>query len=1070
MIAFFARHPTAANLLMLVLVVLGVMQLPQLKRETFPDITPKQVQVSVVYPGASAEEIEESVAQRIEDAVESVQFVKETVSDCREGIANVTVEMEEGAEFIVFKDDIATEVDAIDDFPAGAEDAVIKQLGTTDPVITVVVTGDMTITDLKAHCEQLKDQLLQLPDVSQIDLTGFSDHQLRVELSAEALKRFDLSVRAVADIVASQSADIPAGDIETSQQDMLIRFVEQRTSPRRLEDLVIRAGESGAEVTLGDIGKVVDVFEDDEVTTLLGSLDNAESSVSDEKSRSSATFQERRAGLLVVKKNKTDDVIRVASAVKKFVDAERKRTPSVNLTLSNDASKLVIDRLDLLVKNGWQGMVLVFFTMWLFFNWKLSFWVVMSLPVSFLGAFYLMPAMGLSVNMLTMVGMLLALGILMDDGIVIAENIASHRAGGKPAMQAAVDGVAEVAGGVFSSFLTTVCVLGPLCFLSGDIGTVLRVIPMMLILVLIVSLVEAFMILPSHLGHSLGHHADGDEEQNGGGSASRDSNEPQRNWFRRRVDSSVDYVRERIFGRFVDTCVHFRYLTIGCTVGLFIATLGLMAGGIVGFQPFPDLDGDVVKAKLVLPAGTPLRRTREIVERITSSLEGLNKEHAPQQPDEQNLVKTYVVEFNKNDDAFETGPHVCTVTVDLLSAEIRTTRIDDFIAEWKQRIGSPADALLLTISDDTFGPAGRPIEVRIQGRDPDQMKLASADTIAWFNQFRGVRNVADDLRVGKNEFRIRLKEGAFGLGLNTSSMASQVQAAFQGITADEVQVGSESYEIDVRLARDEKDDLADFDYFQFTLLDGKQVPLETVAHVEQARGWSRIARIDGGRTLTVRGDTDSRIVSGSALVARFQKEKMPELIEKYSGLGFNFEGATKETQTTAQSMATAAATGLIGVFVLLSFQFRSYVEPLLVMVAIPLALTGVFWGHWLMRLDVSMPSMMGFVSLAGIVVNDSLLLVLFLKQNLAEGKDPYQSAADASRARFRAIMLTSLTTIAGLLPLLFETSLQAQVLIPLAVSVSFGLMASTVLVLIVIPCLYALLADIGLIKSTIAGN
>ena len=1025
MIALFARHPTAANLIMVVLIVMGLLQLPNLKRETFPDVTPKQVQVTVVYPGASAQEVEQSIAQRIEDAVESVQYVKETISDCREGIVNVTIEMSEGGDFIVFKDEISTEVEAIDEFPEDAEKAVIQQLGTTDRVISVLVSGEMTVVDLKAYCEELKDRMLALPEVSQIEVSGFSDHQLRVELSGEALKRFDLSVKAVADIVASQSRDIPAGGIETSQRDMLLRFVEQRTTPRQLEEVVIKSGDAGAEITLGDIGRVVDVFEADEEKTML---------------------RDQRAGLLLVKKNKAEDSINVASAVKEWVLVEQLRNPMVDLTLSKDGSKLISERLELLIRNGWQGIILVFLTLWFFFSWRLSFWVVMSLPVSFLGAFYLMPLFGLSVNMLTMVGMLLALGILMDDGIVIAENIAAHRSRGKSAMQSAVDGVREISAGVFSSFITTVCVLGPLSFLSGDIGAVLRVIPIMLILVLSISLVEAFLILPAHLGHSMSH-----------------VNVDNRGRFRQWVDRAVEFVRENVFGFVIDRCIRFRYLTLGCAVGLFVATLGLMAGGILGFQPFPILEGDVVAAKLVLPAGTPLKRTEQIVQHVNESLEQVNQHFALKQPDQPPLVVSYVVEFNKNAEAFETGPHVATVTVDLLSADVRITRSDDFIAEWKKKIGSPADVLSISVSADSIGPAGRPIEVRLQGKDLNQLKQAATETIAWFQQFEGVRNVDDDLRKGKDEIRISLREGAFGLGLNTTSMANQVRAAFQGITVDEVQVGDESYEIDVRLNANEQDDFGDLDYFQFTLADGKQVPLETVARIEETRGWSRIARVNGLRTVTVRGDTDARVVSGFDLVRRFQTEAVTGLRNKYPGVVFDFEGEAKESQETARSMASAAALGLIGVFVLLSFQFRSYWEPLIVMCAVPLALIGVLWGHWFMKIDMSMPSMMGFVSLAGIVVNDSLLLMLFLKQNLANGRDVYESAAAASRARFRAITLTSLTTIAGLLPLLFETSLQAQVLIPLAVSIAFGLMASTVLVLVIIPCVYTVLADFHLV-------
>ena len=1025
MIRFFARHPTAANLLMAVFIYLGISSLTSLMRETFPDITPAQVQVTIVYPGASSEEIESSIAQRIEDAVEGVRYVKETISDCREGVANVTIEMEEGGDFIIFKDDITTVVEAITEFPNDAEEPTIKELGTTDPVISVLVSGDMTVVDLKAYCEQLKDRMLRLPAVSLVDVTGYSDHQLRVELSSEALGRFGLSVKNVADTVASQSTDIPAGGIETNQQDMLLRFVEQRRTPRELEELVIVGGRSGAEILLGDIGRVVDVFEADEQKTLI---------------------RDQRAGLLLIRKTKSEDVIRVASAVKEFLIGEREKNPKVNLTVSEDRSKLVSDRLRLLLKNGWQGMFLVFLTLWLFFNWRLSFWVAMSLPVSFLGGLYLMPFFGLTVNMMTMVGMLLALGILMDDGIVIAENIAAHRSRGKSAMQSAVDGVSEVAGGVLSSFVTTVCVLGPLAFISGNIGAVLSVIPIMLILVISVSLIEAFMILPAHLGHSMSH-------------VDPDNSTRFRGW----VDKGVELLRENVFGKFIDVAMRFRYLTIGCAIAAFLASISLMAGGILGFQPFPDLEGDVVVARLTLPAGTPLKRTEEIVERMAASLDQINAVYKPNQPDEQDLVTSYKIEFNVNAEAFETGPHVATVTADLLSAEIRNTRIDDIIAVWKRKIGDPADVISLSISAGSFGPAGRPIEVRLQGNDLQELKKASTETIAWFNQFKGVRNVADDLRRGKNEIRISLREGAFGLGLNTTSMANQVRAAFQGITVDEVQVGDESYEIDVRLSRDAQDDLADLDYFQFTLADGKQVPLETVARIEETRGWSRIARVDGHRTVTVRGDADSRVVSGSGLVSRFQKDVAPELEKTYSGLSINFEGATKESQETAFSIFTAAGTGLVGVFVLLSFQFRSYLEPLVVMSAIPLALVGVLWGHFLLGIDMSMPSALGFVSLAGIVINDSILLVLFLKQAIKDGQDPHESATTASRKRFRAIMLTSLTTVAGLLPLLFETSLQAQVLIPLAVSIAFGIMASTVLVLVVIPCIYGILADLGLL-------
>ena len=1029
MIGFFARHPTAANLLMLILLALGIVSLPQLRRETFPDITPFEVEVKVPYPGATAEEVEEVICQRVEDAVDGVKFIKEVRADAREGVAIVTIEMEDGGDFAAFKDDITSEVDAIDDFPNDVDDPVITQLGTTDLVVTLAVSGRMTTADLKAWCEAVKDRLQRLPEVSLVKVAGFSDHQLRVELSAEALKRYGLSVGDVADVISRQSVNVPAGAIETRDQDILIRFVEERRAPVEFEDLVIKGRTGGAEVRLSEVARIIDTFEVDEDKVLLG---------------------RERAGLLHIEKTKNQDIIRVAAAVKEFVARERERHPQVTLAITRDESTLVVDRLQMLTKNGIQGIVLVFLTLWLFFNAKLSFWVAMSLPVSFFGAFFFMPPLDLTINMMTMVGLLLALGLLMDDGIVIAENIASHRARGKSGMQAAVDGVGEVKAGVFSSFLTTVCVLGPAMMITGDIGKVLKVIPMILIVVMAVSLIEAFAILPAHLGHSM--HGD--------------LKTPGR--FRQLFDRGIDWTREVLFGRAVDRLLDWRYLWIGSVVGVFLISVGLMVGGVVKFQAFPDLDGNALVARLLLPGGTPLSRTEEVVGRVTAALDRVNDKFAPRQPGGEDLVQTVNVEFNKNTDSFESGPHVATINVDLLNAETRNARIDDIIQAWNDEVGRLPDVMNLSIGEPGFGPAGRPIEVRLQGQDFDTLKAAASETVAWLDRFQGVRNLTEDLRPGKPELRLRLRDGALGLGLDAANMASQLRHAFSGVTADEIQVGPESYEIDVRLSPNEQDSLADLEYFQFVLRNGDRVPIDAVAEVQPARGWSRIARINGVRTVTIRGDIDSRVTKATSLTNLMQTEFVPQLQQRHPEVAVSFEGEVKEGNNTSASMMKALIIGLLGVFVLLSFQFRSYIEPLVVMLAIPLSLIGVIWGHLIVGIDISMPSLLGFVSLSGVVVNDSILLVLFLKNRIDEGSNILQAAAQASRQRFRAILLTSLTTIAGLLPLLFERSLQAQIIIPLAVSIAFGMMASTVLVLLVIPCFYAVLSDFGLIHKTVA--
>jgi hydrophobic/amphiphilic exporter-1 (mainly G- bacteria), HAE1 family len=532
----------------------------------------------------------------------------------------------------------------------------------------------------------------------------------------------------------------------------------------------------------------------------------------------------------------------------------------------------------------WEAVAEVFVTLWLFFNWRLSFWVAASLPVSFLGAMFFMPLLGLSINMFTLLGMLLALGILMDDGIVIAENVAAHRARSATAMQAAIEGVSEVAAGVFSSFITTVCVLGPLAFISGRIGEVLGVIPVMLIVVLSISLTEAFFILPAHLEHALEH---GDLSKS--------------NRWRRRIDSAFEFLRERVFGTLVDAAVSHRYLTLGLAVGALLATTGLLASGTLKFLPFPQVEGDTVVARVALPAGTPLERTESVMQAMSAGLDRVNSNLQPAQPERQPLVLNRTLEYGINTEAFESGPHVATMTVELLTVDQRTARIDDVIAAWKQEVGSLADVMLLTISADSFGPAGRPIELRLKGNDLTQLKLASEEALAWFSQFKGVRNMSDDLRQGKPEVQLRLATGATALGLTTSSVAEQVRAGFQGVDIGEVQFGSESRTINVGLELPDRNGLSDLDSFPISLADGKLVPLATVANHQATRGWSRISRADRSRAVTMFGDVDSRITSGSALVARFRSEQAGALLDRFPGVQFDFGGETKESRTTVVS-------------------------------------------------------------------------------------------------------------------------------------------------------------------------
>lgn len=1021
MIRFFAAHPTAANLLLLVLIAMGLVALPQMRRETFPDFSTGMVEVAVAYPGASAEEVEEAVCQRIEDAVEGLTDLAEITCESRESIGTATIEMVEGGEIGRFLTDVKTEVEAIDNFPDLAEEPVIRELNRTDAVVSIAITGPMAGPDLKVYAEGIRTRLNRLPDISQVTLRGFSDRQIRIAVDAMALRQYGLSVADIARIVADQSVDLPAGTVETGERDVLVRFADERQSPEAFENLVVIAGRAGAGVRLGEIATITDRFELEEERVL---------------------FNGRRAALLDVTKTTDQDTLTVMAAVREFIaEAEAQAPEGVDFTLTRDVASIVADRLDMLLDNGLQGLLLVFLVLWLFFSFRFSFWVAMGLPASFLGTLAAMVVFGYSIDMLTMVALLIAIGLLMDDSIVIAENIAARVRAGLSPLAAAIEGTKEVGPGVLSSFLTSVCVFAPLAFLAGDIGKVLRVVPVVLIMTLAVSLIEAFLILPHHMAHALHKQREGR--------------------FRRGFERRFAALREGV-GRLVDRAVHWRYLTLGIIVMLFLLSVSMLAGGVLKVRAFPELDGDVVEARILLPQGTPLARTEAVVAEVRAALDRVDAAFTPRQPDGQPLVRNVLVQYNFNPDAFEAGPHVATVTADLLSAETRNARIDDIFALWREEVGTITDVLSLTFKEPQIGPAGLPIEIRLQGEDLDRLKAASLDLLAWLDGYPGVTDLADDLRPGKPEVRLRLREGALSMGLDAATIARQLRAAFHGEEAAEIQVGPESFEIEVELAPDDRDSLGDLDRFTVTLPDGRQVPLSTVAVIETGRGFARIARIDGQRTVTIRGDVDPREGNLSEILAATQADFMPGFAARYPDIAVELEGEAAEQAETSASLMRGFALGLVGMFVLLSFQFRSYIEPVIVMLSIPLALIGVVWGHLIMGQQLVMPSLLGYASLAGIVVNDSILMVAFIKKNAAEGMDVVTAARTASRERFRPVLLTSLTTIAGLLPLLFEQSLQAQVLIPLVTSLAFGLAMSTVLVLVLLPCTYAILHDFGL--------
>ncbi|PVZ71821.1 efflux RND transporter permease subunit [Pelagibaculum spongiae] len=1036
MIGYFAKHPTASNLLMLLILILGVSALPNIKRETFPEFANRKLQVSVIYPGASTSDVETGICVPLEEAIDGLAQIDTLSCESREGQGKLTVELEEGGNIARLLSDVKTEVDAIDNFPQQAESPLIKEIGRNDPLITLAISADTADFHLKQYAESVKDQLQKLPDISLIELQGFSDQQLSVRLNLPLLRQYGLSIEQVAQRIKRQNVKLPSGNLETQGKTLLIRVDQQKVTAVSLATTIISNTPQGGVLRLSDIAQVTERFEKDEVSVFIGG---------------------KRTALLKINKTKSQDALVLVDQVKQFVNQLEKQAPKrIDLTLTQDTAKIVEDRLNMLLGNAWQGILLVFAVMWLFFGWRYSFWVAMGLPVSFMGAFWLMSLMGVSINMISMVALLMSIGILMDDAIVIAESIAHQLEKGKSALQGAIDGVLLVGPGVFSSFLTTASVFIGLLWLSGDIGAVLQVFPQVLLATVAVSLIEAFFILPCHLYHSLLMHPQTAEET---------VKQPKiKRWF----NQTFENFRHKQLVNLVERLTQHRYLASGAAFALFFMTISLLAGGAIKFKAFPSLEGDILEMRLLMPQGTPLDQTKKIVQRSVKQLELINQDLTLLQPElngqPQSLIKSITVEYNQNGDAFEKGTHIATVRADILTAETRNSSIYTVKDRWRDSVGEVAGAIQLAFKEPTLGPSGRPIEIQLHSENLQQLSEAAWEIRQQLISYQGVVDVLDDLRPGKPEWKIELLPSASALGVDGLLIANQLRSGYFGITADEFQRGSQTLKVDVQLSDRDKSSLQQLQNFPITLNNGQQIPLASLTNITPDRGYARINRVNGQRTVTLIGDIDTRYANTQQIIAEVEKTTILPLLEKYPNLSFSYQGELKQGNTTGKSIMQKFLMGLIGVFIILSFQFRSYAEPIIVMLAIPLALIGSLWGHLLFGYDFTMPSMLGFVSLAGIVVNNSILLVTYIKVHIADGMSLHQSAVQAAHSRFRAIFITTATTIAGTLPILLETSLQAQIVQPLVVSLIFGLASSSILVVLILPCFYMILEDFGLVE------
>jgi len=1052
-IRYFVRHPTAANLLMLIIILLGVLGAFSLQREVFPEFASDFINVQVLYKGASATEVEETICQRIEQEIEGIEGIKEVTATAQESLGMVTVEVADGYAVADVLKDVENAVDTIDNFPEDVEEPVIWEVDRLDRVCTLTLWAEqMPEKDLVALADAIEAELLALDEVSLIETQGFSEHQIRIRVREPALRAQGLSIEDVAREVAAASIDLPAGSIETQEQEIKIRVVDQRRWAEDFRNLTVKVSPEGARIPLRAVATVTDTFEDEWLQSTFRDFD---------REQDGADTQSHRCVNLEVNKTREEDTLTVFGAVDRYVKgkADDLAALGVHLTMWGDWSQYVRDRLGMLVKNGIYGFILVFFTLWALLDLRLSFWVAVGIPISFLGTLYALDMLGHSLNMITMFSLIMAVGIIVDDAIVIGENIYSHCSQGKPPARAAIDGVREVGLGVVASMLTTVAVFMPLLAMKGEIGKVMKVMPIGVVTALAVSLIEAFFILPHHLKHSLG----------------KMRQEPRR--FRRRINDFVEWFIRRVYGPALAWSIRRPLVPVAAVIMLFLLSVGMLAGGRLKFQLFPELDGDFLVAQVELPAGTELQRTKKVVATIEKALDKVNQRFKPLQPEGQDLIRYvstsygFLRSIRREPGNPESGSHLAQVVVELLSAEVRqNARCDDVLAAWSEQVEKErpvADVTRLTFEQMQVTPGGKPIDVRLKGKDLDALKAAAVElrqkldpTTPGGRGYPGVYNVTDNLRPGKLQLDVRLKPVGRNLGIDSRELARQLRASFWGSIAEEFQRGPDTFEVEILFADEDRRSLSDLDDFKVKTPDGRMVPFHAVATVEKVREYSQIVRVDGRRTVSVVGDLHTKVGNAREIMTDLEANFFPAFEERHA-VKVDLEGQRKESAETGQSLLLGFLIGLAIIFLLLSFVFQSYVEPLIVMAVIPFALVGAIAGHMLRGIDWTMPSSIGAVSLAGIVVNDSIVLVSFIKLRLAAGMKMLDAVTLAGMQRFRPVLLTSATTVAGLLPMMLETSLQAQFLIPMAISIAFGLMFATIVVLVLVPALYSILARLG---------
>jgi multidrug efflux pump subunit AcrB len=1049
LIAWFAKNTVAANLLMSLILLSGLITLPVIRKEVFPETEARMITVSVAYPGAAPAEVEEAVCQRIEEAVQGVSGIKRVTSTAAEDAGAVTVEVLPSADVDEVLADVKNRVDAIDTFPLEAEKPIVQQLVVRRQVINVAISGDVDERILKRVGERVRDDLARLPEITQVELVNVRADEISIEVSEPALRRHNLTFDAVAQAVRRSSLDLAGGSIKTQAGEVLLRADGQAHRGEEFEDLVLITRPDGTRVTLGQVATVVDGFAD---------VDQ------------SARFDGRPAALVQVYRVGDQSALDIARAVHDYIAATQPLlTEGITLTPWRDYTELLQSRMDLLLNNAASGLLLVFGVLALFLRFRLAFWVALGVPVAFLGAIALMPTFDVSFNMISLFAFIVVLGIVVDDAIVVGENVYKRLREGESGRRAAIIGSKEVAVPVTFGVLTTVAAFWPMLNVDADARDLWRQIPLIVIPCLLISLAESKLILPAHLSHERPF---GARPQRRGlarvfagvGNAWRKVQEP--------AARGLEWFAERVFAPVSRVTLRWRYATWAASLSVFGVSLTLVAAGWIRFEFFPTVEGDNVVAQITMPLGAPVEVTARALHRIESAARQveaeIDREHqgGPHGAFRHVLTSVgeqpYKLEMSQNagrTGATLSGSHLGEVNVQLWPAETRSVSAEEVLTRWRDKVSAIPEAVELKFTSSVV-PSDEDINIQLSSRDIDTLRRAADQLKQRLAGFVGVEDITDTLREGKPEIVLAVRPRAETLGLTLADLARQVRQAFYGEEAQRLPRGREDVPVMVRYPQANRRSLADLEQMRIRTAAGDEVPLSVVATAEVGRGYATIKRTDMARTTNVTAEVDSTKTNANQVIASLRGGFLDEVVREHPGLAVSFEGDTQEQERTLSSLLRGAIVALLAIYALMAVPLRSYLQPLIVMIAVPFGLVGAAWGHVIMGMNLSIISMLGLVALTGVVVNDSLVLVNYINGQRRAGHDDLEVVHRAGVARFRPILLTSLTTFAGLTPMLLERSVQAKFLMPMAVSLAFGVMFSTVISLLLVPASYLILNDL----------